>query len=186
MDVPAGVRVVQCATAFPYTAADFLSFAAARPGLALEAIGRSERGRPVLRGAVTSKSRKHTLILTARSHACESMASFVMEGVVDAWLNGTGSLAEARREKIDLNVVPFIDPDGVEEGLQGKNRSPHDHNRDWTDQPIYASVRALETYLRSTIDAQTILFDLHCPWIRDGRNETLFFCGLHEPMQSEL
>ena len=37
-----------------------------------------------------------------------------------------------------------MDKDGVEEGLQGKSRIPHDHNRDYGDDPIYPEVRALK------------------------------------------
>lgn len=186
IDVPPGTRVVQCALAFPYLHEDFLRFAAARPALAVRAIGASDAGRPLLCASVPAKRRKHTFVLMARSHACESMASFVLEGAVDAWLSGTGELADARRDAIDLHVVPFIDPDGVELGLQGKNRSPHDHNRDWIDAPIYASIRSLQRWITEHVDAQTVVLDAHCPWIRNGRNDALFFCGLHEPMAAEL
>ncbi len=186
IDVPSGTRVVQCATAFPYLHDDFFRFAASRASLDVRAIGASEGGRPVLCASATARRRRHTCVLMARSHACESMASFVLEGAMDAWLNATDELARARRDAIDLHVIPFIDPDGVELGLQGKNRLPHDHNRDWLDAPIYASIRALQRWMTENVDAQTIVFDVHCPSIRDGRNDTMFFCGLHEPMAAQL
>lgn len=186
IDVPAGVRVVQCATAVPYLHEDFYRFIADRPDIAVRAIGTTEAGRPVLWASLTAPRRRHTCVLMARSHACESMASFVLEGAVDAWRTATGELADARREAIDLHIIPFVDPDGVEQGLQGKNRSPHDHNRDWLDSPHYASIRALQRWMLEHVDAETIVFDMHCPWIRGGRNDAFFFCGLHEPMSTQL
>ena len=40
-------------------------------------------------------------------------------------------------------VVPFVDYDGVIDGEQGKFRFPHDHNRDYMDNPIYPETRAV-------------------------------------------
>jgi hypothetical protein len=41
------------------------------------------------------------------------------------------------RENVEVVIVPFMDKDGVEEGDQGKNRKPHDHNRDYIGESIH-------------------------------------------------
>jgi hypothetical protein len=41
-------------------------------------------------------------------------------------------------------VVPFVDEDGVEDGNAGKNRAPHDHNRDHGSHSLYPDAMALQ------------------------------------------
>jgi hypothetical protein len=47
------------------------------------------------------------------------------------------------RDRVEFLIVPFVDKDGVEEGDQGKNRHPHDHNRDYATPCLYPEVQAL-------------------------------------------
>lgn len=70
------------------------------------------------------------ILLTARHHACEAIASYALEGFLEEALSDT-PMGRAFREKYALHVVPFVDLDGVEAGDQGKGRKPHDHNRDY-------------------------------------------------------
>lgn len=73
-----------------------------------------------------------------------------------------------------------MDKDGVEDGDQGKNRAPHDHNRDYGE-GIYTSVRAIrdliEVRYSGTID---VAFDVHCPWIAGKYNEHIYFVGTRD------
>ena len=104
----------------------------------------------------------------------------MLEGIIEHALDPTTGLLDAA----EILAVPFIDKDGVEDGDQGKNRRPHDHNRDYTDSPLYASVRALMKELDAWADERLVIaLDLHCPWIRGGRNDGIF---LVEPPQSHL
>ena len=64
-------------------------------------------------------------------------------------------------------AVPFMDMDGSVNGDQGKNRVPHDHNRDYIDQPIYETVRSIrELAGREKI---AYMFDLHAPYHRSDK-----------------
>jgi hypothetical protein len=40
-----------------------------------------------------------------------------------------------------------MDVDNVEHGAGGGNQIPHDHNRDWSDQPCYAEVAAAQDWI---------------------------------------
>lgn len=106
------------------------------------------------------------IFLTARHHACESTGNYVMEGIIDSFVD----------DMIDgykIVGVPFVDFDGVIYGDQGKARAPHDHNRDYSeDAPIYSSVARIKEYL----SANNILFafDLHSPWHISGLNDLIF------------
>ena len=64
------------------------------------------------------------------------------------------------------------------DGDQGKNRKPHDHNRDYLGESIYPSVRALREWVPAWIkDRRTIALDLHCPYIRGTHNEVIYMVG---------
>jgi hypothetical protein len=148
----------------------------------------SEQNRPVEHIVASSQSRSKFALFTARTHACETMANFVLEGVMESWrLPNKDEIigSDYLREHIDLHVIPFMDKDGVENGEQGKNRKPHDHNRDFTNSPLYASTRALMEQA-PTWGECVLYLDLHCPWIRGGRNEELFFLGLPPENHAEL
>ena len=116
------------------------------------------------------------ILLTSRHHCCESTGTYVMEGI----------LKEFCQEPINgyqIIAVPFIDIDGVLRGDQGKNRHPHDHNRDYTEKPIYRSTAALMEYAKSK--NVKYLIDLHSPWHFGGRNDTCFIVHSIEEMKEK-
>ncbi len=71
-----------------------------------------------------------------------------MEGLMEGALSN-----DAAGLWIQVNAeflfVPMMDTDGVEDGDQGKNRAPFDHNRDYAGlSPRYPEVMALKELLR--------------------------------------
>jgi hypothetical protein len=69
-----------------------------------------------------------------------------------------------------------MDVDNVERGAGGKNQVPHDHNRDWSDQPRYPEVAAAQAWIRRLDKERTfsLFLDLHNPGPSD---RTPFFFG---------
>ena len=133
---------------------------------------RSRSGKEVPRASFgrLDGGESHRVVITARHHCSESMASFVMEGIIQGFCAQDGS-GKWLRENVELTVVPFVDYDGAVNGDQGKNRDPHDHNRDYLVF-LYPETRAVsELYVEKGAE---IILDLHCPWIVDGSNECLF------------
>ena len=108
---------------------------------------------------------KKSIIFTARHHACESTGNYVLEGVINELLHNP--LKDAR-----ILVVPFVDYDGVIDGDQGKSRAPHDHNRDYIDDPIYPEVRSICNHMEEYCCHYG--FDLHSPWHKGGTNDKIF------------
>ena len=134
------------------------------------------------------KAAKWLFAFTARHHACETSANAPMEGVVEAILSGTPE-GEWLRDNADCVFVPFMDKDGVENGDQGKNRRPHDHNRDYTTE-IYTSVRAFKKLLvKESAGKQIVFFDLHSPMIRPrgktGSDDTAFTFATPDPRRAD-
>lgn len=117
----------------------------------------SEQGRAVPLVMIGNPEAKKHIMLTCRHHSCESTASYAVEGIVTFLLDQRSELLERFR----LHFIPFVDIDGVENGDQGKARAPHDHNRDYTDTPIYKSVKAIMEY--GTDLDWSVALDFHCP-----------------------
>lgn len=108
------------------------------------------------------------ILLTSRHHACESTGSYVLEGVLSALIDNPIA-------GLKVICVPFMDYDGVCAGDQGKNRIPHDHNRDYEfdKAPIYNTVKFVRDFASS--HKIKYAFDFHSPWHRYDINDYVFF-----------
>jgi hypothetical protein len=106
------------------------------------------------------------------------MASYSLEGLVGTVLDGLEGDSEWLRRNVEFFLVPFVDLDGVEDGDQGKNRRPYDHNRDYAGESIYASVRAIREIVPAWGAGRLhVAGDLHCPWIAGLHNEVAYLVG---------
>lgn len=178
----ADAPVAFCMT-IPYIASDWHRFLAAHRDQSALRAGRlcvSAKGRPVetlafghLRGEP-----RHRALLVARHHCCETMASFALEGMISFVL---GDEPEARRlrEQVEFLAVPFMDKDGVEDGDQGKNRRPRDHNRDYAGTSIHRETAALRALVPDWAGGRlSVALDLHCPWLFGRLSERIYLVGL--------
>lgn len=177
----AGQTVRFCA-AIPYGPAELDGFLAGRtndPRLAVGVLTTSLKGRPVrlLRVGEPGPGRL-AVLMTARHHACESMASYVLEGFLAEALADSPAGA-AFRSRYVLYAVPMVDADGVAEGDQGKGRQPHDHNRDYGPTNRYPEVRAIQKLARDR--NVELVVDFHCPVIRGESHTFFYFDGLAVP-----
>lgn len=161
----------------------FLNGHADNPHLTVRELCRSRKGRAVERlhvGKIDGVP-KHRVLLTARHHACEMIASYCLEGLLETVLSDTES-GRWFRENVEVLAIPFVDTDGVEDGDQGKNRRPHDHNRDYGGESIYPSVRALRRFVPAwSAGKLSVMLDLHCPYISGAHNEVIYLVGSSNP-----
>lgn len=179
-EAPKGVNEVQFAFCIPYTLKDFEAFAKemeGKNGFTIKPLCKTKRGRQNIYVEINNNpsKKKARVFLTSRHHACEATGSYVLEGVMRGLLSDSPT-GKALREKAEFFIIPIIDLDGVEDGDQGKLRSPHDHNRDYSDNPIYPSVAASRAKLLEWNNSGGIdfLMDFHSPYIgsksKDGKN----------------
>ena len=159
------------AVSIPYSQKNWDAYSAkwrGVPGVKFDVLCKSQSGRrdtELLRLPCRRDGARWLFAFTARHHACETTANPVMEGIVDEILSGSPD-GEWIRDNADCVFVPFMDKDGVEDGDQGKNRHPHDHNRDYLS-GIYNSVRAVkELLVRESNGRQIVFVDLHSPHVR--------------------
>ena len=166
----------------PYVDANLEEFLARRSGspyLKAETLCRSRKGRPVpcLRLGRLDGEAACRAVLTARHHCCEMMASYALEGIMDAVLSRSED-GRWLRENVEFMVVPFVDTDGVEDGDQGKARRPHDHGRDYGARSIYPETRTIKRLVpRWSAGRPCVTMDLHCPYMRGHYNEFVYFAG---------
>ena len=117
------------------------------------------------------------VLFTARAHAGEMMSNYIIEGMIEALLSTDASMRQLL-ENAEIMIVPFLDKDGVEQGDQGKYRSPRDHNRDYSGESIYTSTRAIREDIPKWLEGLPwIGIDLHNPWIKGENNEWVYFVG---------
>lgn len=169
----------------PYVQRHLDAFLASRPRVQRRTLTTSEGGRAVDRLTCASTAGTYCVPILARTHACESTANYVIEGMIDFWLDAPEPDAAFLREHADLQIILFFDIDGVETGDQGKFRAPHDHNRDFIDHPLYASTRAFMQQAPTWRGRRRLFLDVHCPWIRGGLNEELQVVGARPQWESE-
>lgn len=146
-----------------------------RMELTQEVFCKSVKGRPL--PAIRFGKGDKWLLLTARHHACEATGSYVLEGVIE-------QLLTCLPDGYSVLAVPFVDYDGVVDGDQGKNRRPYDHNRDYTDTPIYEVVEKMMVFGREHNLCYT--FDFHSPWHMGKQNDYVFFSRSTEAMEPQI
>ena len=168
--------------AMPYTQSnlrEFLARHANSVSLKADTMCKTGKGRRVerLRFGRLDGGCEHRVLLTCRHHACEMMANYALEGVIESVLADT-DVGEWFREHVEFLVIPFVDKDGVEDGDQGKNRRPRDHNRDYEGKSIYASTRAVREFVPQWSEGKLrFSIDMHCPWVRGNYSEVIYFVG---------
>ena len=170
----------------PYVREHLDRYLAGRPAIRREALCETPAGRraELLRVGCDDGPAEFRLLLTCRHHCCEMMASYVLEGLLDAVI-ADDDLGRWFRERVAVTAVPFVDVDGVEQGDQGKSRRPHDHNRDYIE-GLYAETRAIRELVEPWTDKPLVCLDLHCPYIRDTPwNDRPYFVGPIEPVLAE-
>ncbi len=181
-DFPADAREVRFCFTMPYQESDLRRLLRRHQNnahLSVATLCKTKKGRSVERlhvGKLTGEP-THRVLLTCRHHACETMASYALEGILEEVLSGTDAGAWLRRN-VEVLAVPLVDKDGVEDGDQGKNRKPRDHNRDYAGESIYPSVRALREFVpRWSQGKLRMAMDMHCPYIRGKQSERLYQVG---------
>jgi len=155
----------------PYQESDLKRFLAKHAEVGVETLCTTAKGRKVERLRVGSGGIK--MLFTARHHACEMIASYVLEGILEEASSNAWFQMNA-----EIVAIPFMDKDGVEDGDQGKNRKPRDHNRDYDGESLYASTKAVRESVPAWSGGKLkFALDLHCPTLRGANNETIYFVG---------
>ena len=169
---PDASQEVRFCLSIPYLQSDLQRFLSRHQGdaaLKADVLCKTAHDRPaelLYLGCMDGRA-SYRLAFTCRHHACESIANHVLEGFMESVLADTPT-GHWFRQHAAIVAVPFVDKDGVEAGDQGKNRKPHDHNRDYSGEPIHSTVAAIKKLLPAWSGGKLdVALDLHCPSLGD-------------------
>lgn len=171
--------------AFPYTEKNLYEFIGKlkrKDQLKIDTLCFSSENRIIERIEILPLKNKpiYKVLITARHHASEMMANYVVEGMIESILNIKD--LQFLRDHVEFCIIPFVDKDGVENGEQGKNRVPHDHNRDYSGESIFESVAAIRTQVPQWSENKLMVaLDIHSPWVRGTLHEVICMVGLEDP-----
>lgn len=181
--------IVYFSMGFPYTSRDFYQFVddiSPYGSIKLDTLTYSRKNRAVEElYIIPEKKVKHRVLISARNHSCEMMGSYVLEGIIKGIIKDKD--LEYLRDHVEFRIIPFVDKDGVEDGDQGKNRLPRDHNRDYDDDSIYPEVRALMSEIPAWSQNKLRLnLDIHNPYIKGvGKDAEYVFLVGSEAKENE-
>lgn len=128
-------RVTFYAYFVPYSYERYLDFIARiQSHCAIETVATSSDGRPlhVLTLGEASDTKPYIWFI-ARQHAGEIMASWFIEGLVDALLDPANPYARTLLQEAVVYIAPHMNPDGAVRGHLRANAQGVDLNRQWHD-----------------------------------------------------
>jgi len=150
----------------PADFADWEEDLRARPWVHTGVIGHSVQGRPLRLLRFGNPDAKRVLLVLGRQHPPETTGSRALMQFVSR-LAGKTPLARKFRARMQVWVVPLMNPDGVVEGNWRGNANGKDLNRDWGTftEPETQAVRAmLHRHLDAAGRHLAFAIDFHSTW----------------------
>ena len=159
LTTPAGVTEIRLAKYFPYSIAEkdvLLARVAVASGFgSVQTLGTSTQGRAIglatLTDARVPSSRKRRVWIHAGIHPAETTSYFVVEGLIDELLSGSG-LARLLLASLVFDIVPMANPDGVALGNYRTNASSSNLEDEWA--APYNSAQPEIVALRTAIESR--------------------------------
>lgn len=123
-------------------------------------IGRSVQGRPI--HLLSSEEKPEVIVLLGRAHPPEITGTLAMREFLRV-VTGDSQLAHNLRERYQLVMVPYLNPDGVTAGHWRHNMNGVDLNRDWGPftQPENQSVKRYLDKLEQDGVKVKLMLDFH-------------------------
>ncbi|MCB9567114.1 MAG: carboxypeptidase family protein [Myxococcales bacterium] len=120
--------------------ADLCARAQMAPGVRLEVLGSTVDGRDIdLLTFGEPSPEKRTCWIIARQHPGESMAEWLVEGLIDRLLDPEDPVGRILRERAVFHVVPNMNPDGSFRGHLRTNAVGANLNREWVEPTLWRS-----------------------------------------------
>ncbi|MGC4010483.1 MAG: M14-type cytosolic carboxypeptidase [Pseudomonas sp.] len=140
----------------------FLARIGQSPLVHTRVLGSSVRGYPIecLSLGAGTGSGKPVAWIISRQHPSETMSGFFLEGFLSRLVDSHDTVASALRERLDIHVVPNMNPDGVAAGNTRANAVGINLNREWADPDPHRSPEVL--CVRDEMERLGVDFCLDC------------------------
>jgi murein tripeptide amidase MpaA len=110
---------------------DLIAHVGTAQGVAVEQLGVTLEGRSMDLISMGNPSAGKSIWVIARQHPGEAMASWFMEGMLNALVDAANPVARRLRAEAMLYIVPHMNPDGATAGNLRTNAAGVDLNRAW-------------------------------------------------------
>lgn len=141
---------------------DLLSSAQLHPDVNLEHLGLTLDGRDItLMKVGDGDAAKRNIWVTARQHPGETMAEWLVEGLVNRLLDNDCPTAKALLDKANFYIVPNMNPDGSVRGHLRTNAIGINLNREWQTPSLEKSPEVYHVVNKMQQTGVDLFYDVH-------------------------
>lgn len=141
---------------------DLLSSAQLHPDVTLEHLGLTLDGRDItLMKVGNGDVAKRNIWITARQHPGETMAEWLVEGLVNRLLDNDCPTAKALLDKANFYIVANMNPDGSVRGHLRTNAIGINLNREWQNPSLEKSPEVYHVVNKMQQTGVDLFYDVH-------------------------
>ncbi|SIR20406.1 Murein tripeptide amidase MpaA [Shewanella morhuae] len=141
---------------------DLLSSAQLHPDVNLEHLGLTLDGRDItLMKVGNGDPSKRNIWITARQHPGETMAEWLVEGLVNCLLDNDCPTAKALLDKANFYIMPNMNPDGSVRGHLRTNAIGVNLNREWQTPSLEKSPEVYHVVNKMQQTGVDLFYDVH-------------------------
>lgn len=141
---------------------DLLSRAQLHPDVSLEHLGLTIDGRDItLMKVGNGDAAKRNIWITARQHPGETMAEWLVEGLVNRLLDNDCPTAKALLDKANFYIVANMNPDGSVRGHLRTNAIGINLNREWQSPSLEKSPEVYHVVNKMQQTGVDLFYDVH-------------------------
>jgi murein tripeptide amidase MpaA len=112
-------------------------------------------------GDSSSDVNKRSIWIIARQHPGETMAEWLIEGLLYSLLNEDNATAKQLLEKANVYIVPNMNPDGSVRGHLRTNAAGANLNREWSNPSLERSPEVFHVINKMEATGVDLFYDVH-------------------------
>ena len=112
-------------------------------------------------GDSNSEDNKRNIWITARQHPGETMAEWLVEGLIYSLLDGDNATGKLLLDKANFYIVPNMNPDGSVRGHLRTNAVGTNLNREWSNPSLEKSPEVFNVINKMEATGVDLFYDVH-------------------------
>lgn len=112
-------------------------------------------------GDSSSEDNKRNIWITARQHPGETMAEWLVEGLIYSLLDGDNATGKLLLDKANFYIVPNMNPDGSVRGHLRTNAVGTNLNREWSNPSLEKSPEVFYVINKMEVTGVDLFYDVH-------------------------
>ncbi|MCD1278309.1 hypothetical protein DVY93_00820 [Psychrobacter sp. CCUG 69069] len=141
---------------------DLLAAAQEHPLVTLEHLGETLDKRDLTLVKIgDGNTNKRNIWITARQHPGETMAEWLVEGLIDTLLDSDNANSRLLLDKANFYIVPNMNPDGSVRGHLRTNAAGTNLNREWSNPSLEKSPEVFYVIKKMEETGVDLFYDVH-------------------------